>query len=227
MNRVATKLDAHSVAYYLQQHPEFFNTHLELLETLYIPHPVSGNAVSLIAKQLELFRHKQQKLEAQLSELTEIARENNLSANRIQQLTLALLNSPSFSSAITNLHWVFKEVFLTDFIALKIVCENTNPAFSDIFISTQHKDYEHLHSEFMRDVPHCGRLNLAQTRFLFAEFAAEVKSCAVIPLFFTHFNGLLVIASRDETRFHHSMGTLFLTQISQIVSVRLATLLPK
>ena len=40
---------------YLQQHPEFFQHHLDLLEKMHIPHP-SGNAISLISKQLEIFR---------------------------------------------------------------------------------------------------------------------------------------------------------------------------
>ena len=53
---------------FLQHHPEFFNNHLDLLEKINIPHP-SGTAVSLIAKQLEVFRSRHQEMESQLTTL--------------------------------------------------------------------------------------------------------------------------------------------------------------
>jgi hypothetical protein len=227
MRTSASELDAATVVQYLQQHPDFFNQQLDLLATLSIPHPVSGNAVSLVAKQLELFRNRQQKLESQLAQMLEIAHENHCSANKIQQLTLVLLNSPSFATALANLHWTLKEIFLTDFVALKIIQENTLPAFSEVFIAAHQKECEHLYQELGRKKPRCGRLNLAQSRFFFADVAAQVQSCAIIPLILKDFNGVLVIASRDEQRFQSSMGTLFLTQIGQIVSSRLAALLPE
>ena len=49
------ELTAMQVADYLKAHPDFFIEHVQLLEHLSIPHP-SGGAVSLISKQLELFR---------------------------------------------------------------------------------------------------------------------------------------------------------------------------
>jgi uncharacterized protein YigA (DUF484 family) len=225
MSLFSPPLNATTVAQYLRQHPDFFSQQEDLLETLYIPHPVTGNAVSLIAKQLDLLRNKQHKLEAQLAELLEIARENDSSAQKIQQLTLVLLNSPSFATAVINLHAVFRDSFVTDFVTLKIIHTNRNPAFSEIFVCPTAKEAGYIY-ELTSKGAHCGRLNLAQTRFLFAEVAAEVKSCAIIPLIFKEFNGILVMASRNEHRFHHSKGTLFLNHIGQIVSRRLAALLP-
>lgn len=225
MSFFSTLLNATTVAQYLRQHPDFFNQQTDLLETLSIPHPVTGNAVSLIARQLELLRHKQQKLESQLAELLDIARENDDFYYKIQQLTLILLSSPSFATAVTNLHWVFKEVFLTDFVALKMIHENRDPAFSELFVSIKSKEVVYI-QELIAKEPHCGRLNVVQTRFLFAECAAEIQSCAIIPLIYKDFNGLLVIASRTADRFHPRKGSLFLNHIGQIVSRRLATLLP-
>ena len=63
---------------YLQHHPDFFHEHLNLLELMSIPHP-SGAAISLISKQLELFRSKHYEMESQLNELIEIARDNDTS----------------------------------------------------------------------------------------------------------------------------------------------------
>jgi len=42
---------------------------------------------------------------------------------------------------------------------------------------------------------------------------------------FTEIEGLLAIGSRDDSRFHYSMGHLFLTQMSEIIGTRFASLL--
>lgn len=218
-------LNAQDVANYLQQYPGFFNQHLELLESLTVPHPASGNVVSLVARQLEVFRNKQQRLESQLNSLLEIARDNDESASRMHQLTLALLNSATLEAAIASLKQVLIDVFSTDFVALKIIGEHRNPALADCFISTEHENLHHITAELIHDTPRCGRLNVGQTRFLFANFAPQVKSCAIIPMLNPDLTALLVIGSRDENRFHYSLGTLFLTQLSEIAGIRLATLL--
>lgn len=222
---LSSQLNAQCVATYLQQYPDFFNDHQELLEILAIPHPTSGNVVSLIARQMEVFKHKQHKLEDQLKYLLEIARDNDVCASRMHKLTLALLNSATLEAAITNLKRVLTECFLTDFVALKMISENDNATLNDFFIAPNHKNLAFVSVELIHKKPRCGRLNAAQNQFFFTDFASEVKSCAIIPLLTPDLTGLLVIGSRDENRFQHTMGDLFLTQLSEIVGLRLATLL--
>lgn len=219
------ELNAQHVANYLQQYPDFFNDYQGLLETLAIPHPDTGNVVSLTARQLEVYRHKQRELKTQLNSLLEIARENDFCAGRMHQLTLALLEAETLETAIANLKSVLINCFLTDFVALKIIhaCENTGLA--DVFISAEHENLHHLTAELTHQKPRCGRLNAAQNKFFFADAASEVKSCAIIPIFAADLTGVLVIGSRDEQRFHYSMGDLFLTQLSEILAVRFSTLL--
>lgn len=219
------ELNAQHVANYLQQYPDFFNHHTELLESLTLPHPDSGNVVSLTARQLEVFRNKQFELESQLNALIEIAKNNDLCANRMHQLTLALLNSASIEVAISNLKKVLTDCFLSDFFALKIIGENQNALLNDYFIAPDHDKLDYLTVELAHNIPRCGRLNNAQNKFFFAGFASQVKSCAIVPILHSKLTALLLIGSRDENRFHYSMGNLFLTQLSEIVGTRLATLL--
>jgi hypothetical protein len=221
----ALELNAQHVAHYLQTHPDFFNYYDELLESLTLVQPNRGNVVSLVAKQLENFKNKQSKLESQLHYLVKIATENDLCASRMHQLTLALLSSTNLEMAINNLKKVLTECFLIDFFALKIVQENNNVVVSDYFIAPGHKNTACLTVELIHKIPRCGLLNLVQNKILFAEYAAEVKSCAIIPILLPNLRALLVIGSRDENRFHYSMGNLFLTQLSEIVACRFATLL--
>ncbi len=209
---------------YLHHHPEFFHDHLDLLENLSIPHP-SGEAVSLISKQLEIFRTKHQELESQLGALIEIARENDTAFNRMHELTLAMLEAKTLDQVMTNLSQVLSECFLTDFVAIKIITDRNDESIGNLAVAPNDSDLKHFSQELDNNQPKCGRLTLAQAHFLFGESAGEVKSCAIIPMVFTKLEGLLAIGSRDDTRFHYSMGNLFLTQMGEIIGTRLISLL--
>ena len=209
---------------YLRQHPEFFQHHLDLLEKMHIPHP-SGNAISLISKQLEIFRAKHQEQENQLTALIDIARDNDASFNRMHELTLAMLEANSLEDAVANLSDVLAECFFTDFIAIKIIQEQSESPISNLFVDPSDAGLKHFANELTSNQPKCGRPTLAQARFLFGDAAAEVRSSAIIPMAFTRLEGLIAIGSRDEARFHYSMGSLFLTQMSEIIGNRLISLL--
>jgi len=219
-----TVLSEEQVAEYLQQQPDFFQRHLDLLEQMHIPH-ASGNAISLIAKQLELFRVRHQEQENQLTALIDIARENDSAFNRMHELTLAMLEANSLEEAIANLTEVLAECFVTDFVAIKIIKQYPESPLSNIFVRQDDAGLKHFSTELESNQSKCGRPTLAQARFLFADNAAEVKSCAIIPMAFTQLQGLLAIGSRDEGRFHYSMGSLFLTQMSEVIGTRLISLL--
>ena len=217
-------LTEEQVVEYLQSHPNFFQGHLDLLETMQIPHP-SGSAISLISKQLELFRTKHQEQENQLTALIEIARENDAAFNRMHELTLAMLEANSLEDAVANLNGVLAECFLTDFVALKIVKHVTESPISNLFIEPNDANLSHFANELSNNQAKCGRPTLVQAKFLFGDAAADVRSCAIIPMVFTRLEALLAIGSRDEARFHYSMGSLFLTQMSEIIGTRLISLL--
>ncbi|WAR44657.1 DUF484 family protein [Methylomonas rapida] len=219
-----TQLDDDQVAAYLQLHPDFFQDHLDLLERMHIPHP-SGNAISLISKQLELFRTKHQEQENQLNALIDIARENDAAFNRMHELTLAMLEANSLEDAIANLSEVLAECFLTDFVAVKIIMPISESPISNLFVEPNAPGLQHFSNILQENQPKCGRPTLAQAQFLFGEAANEVKSCAILPMVFTQLDGLLAIGSRDEGRFHYSMGSLFLTQMSEIIGTRFISLL--
>lgn len=217
-------LTQEQVAEYLYQHPEFFQNHLDLLEKMHIPHP-SGNAISLIAKQLELFRARHQEQNSQLNALIEIARENDAAFNRMHELTLAMLEANSLEDALANLSVVLSECFLTDFVAIKIIQADVVSPVAQVFVEPDDPNLKYFAQELSSNEPKCGRPTLTQARFLFGESAFEVRSCAIIPMAFTQLDGLIAIGSRDEGRFHYSMGSLFLMQMREIIGTRLISLL--
>lgn len=219
-----SELTSTQVEQYLREHPEFFNEHLHLLEKMRIPHP-SGNAISLISKQLEIFRSKHQELESQLTELIDIARENDTSYVRMHKLTLAMLDAKTVEEAVENLEIVLSEYFLADFVAIRLISDRDDPAISSWHVHPDSEDLKPFSKELSAHQPTCGRPTLTQAKILFGDDALEVRSFAIMPMIFTDLEGFLVIGSREEGRFHFSMGSLFLTQMSEIVGTRLISLL--
>ena len=224
MNEQKSDLSASQVEDYLQQHPDFFHEHLNLLEQMSIPHP-SGTAISLISKQLELFRSKHHEMENQLNALIEIARNNDASLIRMHKLTLALLEASTLEQAIANLDVVLADYFLTDFVAVRIIKQHPESAIANLFIEPGSENLQPFLKELAGNQPKCGRPTLAQAKVLFGDSAVEVNSCAIIPMNFTELDGILAIGSREKGRFHYSMGNLFLTQMSEIIGTRLISLL--
>ncbi|MGR8998138.1 MAG: DUF484 family protein [Gammaproteobacteria bacterium] len=224
MSKLKSELSASQVEAYLHQHPDFFHEHLNLLEQMRIPHP-SGSAISLISKQLELFRSRHHEMENQLTALIEIARDNDASFFRMHKLTLALLEALTLEQAIANLDMVLADYFLTDFVAVRIIKHCPESAIANLFIEPGSKYLQPFLKELTNNQPKCGRPTLAQAKVLFGESAVDVKSCAIIPMLYTELDGILAIGSREEGRFHYTMGNLFLTQMGEIIGTRLISLL--
>ncbi|MEE9354706.1 MAG: DUF484 family protein [Methylococcaceae bacterium] len=219
-----TEISAEQVEDFLSQHPNFFNNHLALLEKLTIPHP-SGTAVSLLSKQLELFRDKHKELESQLISLIEIARENDSLLNRMHELTLAMLDASTFEEALINLEQVLFDCFQVDFVAVRIFQDNPDFPISNIYVAPTDPAALNFKSILSSNQPNCGKPKSSHTKYLFGAFCKDVNSCAIIPMNFTELEGILAIGSRQEDRFHPSMGHIFLTQMSRIIGTRFISLM--
>ena len=222
------KITETQVKAYLEKNPDFFHNHLELLESLSVPHP-SGPAISLVAKQLEIFRAKHQKVEGQFIELIDIAKENDLTAQRMHELTLAILDSQTLDDLLENLNEVFANCFLSDFFSLRIFNDHENDQLptKNLFINRNSKHALAFKDVLALNQPQCGKPPINQAQILFAENALQIKSCAIIPMNFTGLEGVIAIGSREKERYKTDMGHLFLTQISEIIATQLITFLTK
>lgn len=232
MNQTQTKrkrenssLSSELIKDYLYRHPDFFVDHLDLLEYMEIPHE-SGNAVSLVAKQLELYREKNVKLEKQLNDLIHIARDNDNLFRRMHKLTLALFAADNLEETVASLESVLYECFDADFVSVRIIRPEPDPARSDVFVDPADAGLKHIKKILDSNRPRCGRPSRAQAKFLFKNDAMEVSSCVIIPLQCHDATGILTIGSRDKERFKPSMGHLFLKQMGELVSERLTALAP-
>ena len=95
-----TELNESDIISYLEQHPEFFRAHPELLLSMEIPHHAGEGTISLLERQNELLRKQLDAGSQQLDQLITVARENDSLNNRMHQFTLTLLESSDFDALL-------------------------------------------------------------------------------------------------------------------------------
>ena len=89
-----------TVAEYLQTYPDFFERNTALLAKLRLPHLRDvGATVSLVERQVEVLRERNQALERKLKELVDVARANDALADRIHRLSQRLIGTRTQAEA--------------------------------------------------------------------------------------------------------------------------------
>lgn len=208
------------VSKFLRQNPDFLEREPELLKNLELSH-ASGSAISLIEKQVQFLRGKNETLTQRLNQLTQVASDNEKLMSRLHQLTLELMamgDLPSFFDRLSD-------ALLTEFSAdilnitlfdLKIEAGPKTPMFH---IRRDDPEMQQFQEHIEKGVSVCGRLSRNKRDYLFGARAKWVQSTALVPM---GEDGMLAIGSSDPARFYPGMGTLFLDLLAQVVTSRLA-----
>jgi len=214
-----TECGASEVETYLNNHPEFFVDHADLLTQLEVPHP-SGGAVSLIERQVALIRQENKQHRERIRELVEIARENENIADKLHLLSLRVISAKTLGAYISVLEQQLKEQFSANNVRVVLFKEYfEKPEVRLEFISKRDVGLENFSKFLTHKVSLCGRFNTQQLEFLFANKAVEVKSLALIPLISANDTiGMLAISSNNPDHFKAGMSTSFLTSLSGISS---------
>jgi uncharacterized protein YigA (DUF484 family) len=216
------ELSEQAVHDYLSAHPDFFEKHAALLNSLQLPH-ATGGAISLVERQVSVLRQKDIKLEKQLKDLIGVARANDVLAAKIHELALQLLAAKDLRSTITVLEKGLRSGFGADQSVLVIFGDPD--AFDDInagrFFRVVEKTSDTLlpfKTFLASSSARCGQIRDTQRSFLFQEDADEVGSAALVPLVDGNNIGFLAIGSADASRFHPGMSIDFLTRLGDLVA---------
>jgi uncharacterized protein YigA (DUF484 family) len=170
------EIDEERVAEYLLNHPGFFERRPQLLGTLKLSHPTGGDAVSLIERQVSVLREQNRSLERKLLELVNIARENEQLSRKLHSFAAELLKTGSLSDAIAVTEDKVRELFNTDFVAVKLLPGVTD----DPSLQVDNEIRQGLFNKLVeQDKPLCGQLTDSQMAFLFGGTAAETRSAPV------------------------------------------------
>lgn len=207
---------AEQVAEFLRQNPGFFESHVDILMNLQIPHPHGGRAVSIGERQLVAVREKAKLLEDKLHELIQFGEENDAVGEKIHRLACRLIEAPSLDAALDTLYLDLLDHFSVPHVAVRLwnVAEE-NP---------ETKEFAPVAAEMRQFVeqmatPYCGPHAVYESQAWFGEAAAHLKSFALVALRRdTLAFGVVALASEDARRFYPEMGTLYLARIGELVS---------
>lgn len=217
------ELDAEQVAAWLAAHPQFFVGRDALLETLLIPHE-AGHAVSLVERQLRLLRERNHELRARLSQLMDIARDNDRLFERTRRLIVALLEADSLEELVAAVEDSLRHDFQVPFVSLLLFSDN--PPAVGHWVS-QDSAQQAVGALLAGHKTVCGVLRAEELAFLFpAANIGHIGSAAVAVLEHQGLHGLLALGSPDPQHYRSSLGTVFLGHVAEIIARVLPHLAP-
>lgn len=200
---------AEDVAQYLQDHPQFFEGHVDLLTQIMLPHPHGGRTISLSERQMVALREKNQGLEKKLQELIAFAHENDALQHKVHEFVVALFAARDLSTLQELVPHLLREIFSVPHATLRVW--KANPPSAEVLSFTDEQQH-----------PVCLHQAAHDTADWFGEIGKQLHSFAYLPLHAgSESVGLLVLASEDKQRFYPGMGTMFLQRIADAVSAAL------
>jgi hypothetical protein len=210
-----------TVVQYLQQNPEFFESHLPLLARLRLPHARGSSTISLVERQVEVLRERHASLEQKLADFVSVARANDAVAEKLHRFTRRLLRAQTRQSAIEQLEASLREDFDSFHSVLVLIGQQDETLVPQRFVrlvSADDANLKSFESLFTSGKPRCGQARDSQRDFLFAADAPDIGSVALVPLGDHGALGLLALGSTDRDRFHPGMSTDFLARLADLIS---------
>jgi len=216
--------DADDVARYLLDNPDFFESHVELLASITVPHPHGGRAISLHERQLEVLREKLRAHEMRLADLVRIGRENDELAEKLNRWTRQLLLAPEPQRLPEIVVDGLRTIFSVPQAAMRlwglrdsyVGLECAQPVAVDaITLANSMKQ------------PFCGSNSDFHAATWLPDGGASTHSIALLPLrkgVDPKAFGLIVLGSPDPERFRSDLGTAFLERIAATAGAALSRL---
>lgn len=211
------QLNDELVCQWLASNPEFFERNPELLESLVLIQPDTGQAVPLLQRQNQLLRQNLAQNHDFLEELIGNAKRNERLFQQVQALSLSLAGQQSLPGLAEALRLQLMSYFeVDDACVLWFGDLPSSPGLKDGREATQLPDW-HGHQALCGPASQhtIGHLN----RLAFGD-ASEMQSLAVAPVSTAQQAlGLLVLGNKDPLHFRNSMDSLFLTYVARLVAV--------
>lgn len=204
---------------FLRANPDFLDRHPELLRDLSIQHP-SGEAVSLLERQVAVLRDENTALRQRLEDLVRVAHENEALNRRIHALALKLMNAVGAQAIFSNLEQCLREDFGAERVATYVFSE---PSFVDgdelgAFVGRESKLRPAFAGVIEAGRTVCGPLSADQRATLFGT-ESPAGSAVVMPLGGKDWDGIVVIGNDDPGRYEVDMATDLLTYLSDVVTL--------
>ncbi|ERP99120.1 hypothetical protein Q666_00205 [Marinobacter sp. ES-1] len=222
------QLTREQVADYLRDNPDFFVDQDELLRTLTLPHD-SGRAISLVERQVHLFREQRDTLRRELVELVSIARHNDRLFEKSKRLLLQVIEARNLNDMAAAIDDSIRSDFGLD-AASVLLCSNEELPGSGqgaLHVVNAGLARERLGSLLDGERAVCGQFREKEREFLFPDRDEPIASVALMPLRHEGLVGVFAVGSCEPGYFDQSMGSLFLSYISDTLSRLLPPMLKR
>ena len=237
-NSLAEALNDETVSQYLLENPEFFNRKAELLLDLTVPHE-SGGAISLLERQVAMFRERNRDLQNNINDFIFNAEENDALFEKTRLVILELLKTNTLAELSDTVEETLKSEFGAHASRLFFIADNLDTILGNLEL--QNEEIRTLETNQARDTlgklfdkkrTFCCELSPEQAKLLFPDTAKEILSAAVIPVHVTETirdskginMPILVIGSEKHNHFNSSLDTLFLDFIGEILAAHITRL---
>ena len=215
-------LSAAEVAQYLKNHPDFFDRMPGVLADINVPHPQSGQAISLMERQAAVLRDRIKSMELKLAELLRHGQENDAIAASIQRWVRGLFLHTEGRTLPRFLTDSLGKIFSVPYAAIVIWSPHEAWADEDWASAPAADITEHV--DALR-LPLCGPVSVSPAARFLPEAGRDCQSIAVLPLragAAPEAFGVIVLGSPDARRFAPDLGVAFLERISEMASAALA-----
>jgi uncharacterized protein YigA (DUF484 family) len=224
-------LSAAQVAGYLRQHPDFFLKHEDLLLELHIPHE-SGRAVSLLERQVAVYRQRQSAMDEQFSDIISNAKLNDALFEKTRLVILDLLHCRTLAQLFDTVAERIRNDFDASAATLAFITnDRSDGSLTTLAPSAVQTAFGEFHA---KQRTWCGNLNGVQQSLLFPRQPTPIVSAAIVPLHLpqsstfrqAYGQPLLLIGSTEVNHFNASLDTLFLDFIGEVLAVHLQSFEP-
>ena len=207
---MSKSLDPKDVEIFLLDNADFFVTREALLSELNFKHD-SGNASSLLERQIQRLREEQNTLIDLLTSFVEEAKVNEDLFIKSKNLTLSILDANNEKDIIQKIEKEFKDNFGVDECSLEFFSNSE-------IVSLEGKTDLSLH----KGAVHCGSFSSEKLSILFKE--KEVNSAVIAVLVHDKKIGLLQLGSKDRTKYLGDEDTTFIEYVRDVLETRLSSL---
>lgn len=219
----AAEPSAQAVADWLRANPDFLAHEPELLAELSLRHPLTGRAVSLLERQVDVMRERQRALEARLGAILGHARENDAIAARLHAFARELLFARDPAELPGRVVAGLRDGFAVPQVALRLW--GLAPAWASLPEAAAVEEAARAEADGLA-MPACGPAGALPSVAWFDD-PDSVRSVARLPLrvgFAPTTFGMVVLGSADPGRFGPDLGTAFLEQLAEFASAALTRL---
>jgi uncharacterized protein YigA (DUF484 family) len=190
-----------------------------------LPHN-SGNATSLIERQVAILRERGIQTRHKLGELIEAAKENDNLLNTTQSLVIDLINAGSLNNIFTLLQSELHKKFAVESASVILISDtDTQNQYSidATFFQDTNDAEEKISGIVNNNQSLCGSLRETEADFIFNDTQYAIGSAAIASKKIERSTGadiivMLAVAHHNADHYNSDTGTLFLDYLCDILT---------